>query len=320
MDRREITIPLNCALILFLFLIPLFVTGAYQLHVLVMTGIAVVLTSSLRLIFNSGQLSLGQGGMMTLGAYTSALLVTKLGLSTWIALGASAAAGALLGLLVGYPFMRLKGIYFSLVTVFMAEVIRLIAEQWRSVTGGTLGISNIPAPDAIAIPGLFNISFGSKVSFYYLTLILVLLSLLALYALERSRIGLTWFSVRESDFLSESIGIDTASSKVLGFCIGSFFAGLAGGLYSQYNSVITPSGFGFIYSMYVLIYMIVGGGQSFLGPILGAVILTFLPEVARPLKAYQPYIFGGVVILVMFLLPGGLVSLPQRIMTLFKGR
>ena len=319
MDRRKITIPLSCALILFLFLVPLFVTGPYQLHVLIMTGIAVILTSSLRLIFNSGQLSLGQGGMMTLGAYTSALLVTKLGLSTWIALGAGAAAGGLLALLVGYPFVRLKGIYFSLVTVFLAEVIRLIGEQWRSVTGGSLGISNIPAPDAIALSGLFNIGFGSKVSFYYLTLILVLLSLLVLYALERSRIGLTWFSVRESDSLAESIGIDTASSKVLGFCIGSFFAGLAGGLYSQYNSVITPSAFGFVYSMYVLIYMIVGGGQSFLGTILGAVILTFLPEVARPLKAYQPYIFGGVVILVMFFLPGGLVTLPRRIMTLLKG-
>jgi branched-chain amino acid transport system permease protein len=315
--KKTLTI---CALILFLFLVPFFVTGPYQLHILIMTGIAVILTASLRLIFNSGEMSLGQGGMMTLGAYVSALLVTKLGLSTWIALGAGAAAGALLALLVGYPFMRLKGIYFSLVTVFMAEVIRLIAEQWRSVTGGSLGISNIPAPDAIAISGLFSVGFGSKVSFYYLTLVLVLVSLLICYALERSRIGLTWFSVRESDSLSESIGIDTASSKVLGFCIGSFFAGLAGGMYSQYNSVITPSAFGFVYSMYVLIYMIVGGAQKFSGPIIGAVILTFLPEAARPLKAYQPYIFGAVVILVMFFLPGGLVSLPRRIMTLIRGR
>ena len=102
-------------------------------------------------------------------------------------------------------------------------------------------------------------------NFYYLTLILVLLSLLVLYALERSRIGLTWFSVRESESLSESVGINTTSSKVLAFCIGSFFAGLAGALYSQYNSVITPSAFGFVYSMYVLIYMIVGGAQSFCG-------------------------------------------------------
>ena len=112
-----------------------------------MTGIAVMLTSSLRLIFNSGPLSLGHGGMMTLGAYTSALLITKLGLSTWLALGSGAAAGGILALLVGYPFMRLKGIYFSLMTVFMAEVIRLIGEQWRSLHGWfALASSNIPPP------------------------------------------------------------------------------------------------------------------------------------------------------------------------------
>jgi len=321
MNRRKAIPLVSCtALVVFLFLVPLFITGQYQLHVLIMAGIAVVLTSSLRLIFNSGQLSLGHGGVMTLGAYTSALLTTKLGLSTWAALGAGAAAGGLFALLVGYPFVRLKGIYFSLVTVFMAEAIRLTGEQWKSLTGGSLGISNIPVPDPIRIPGLFNISFTSKVEFYYLTLVLVLFSLLVFYALERSRIGLTWFSVRESDFLAESVGIDTASSKVLAFCIGSLFAGLAGALYSQYNAVITPSAFGFVYSVYVLIYMIVGGAQSFAGPIIGAVILTFLPESARALKAYQPYIFAGVVILVMFFLPGGIVSLPRRIMAFIKVR
>lgn len=321
MNRRKAIPLVSCtALVVFLFLVPLFITGQYQLHVLIMAGIAVVLTSSLRLIFNSGQLSLGHGGVMTLGAYTSALLTTKLGLSTWAALGAGAAAGGLFALLVGYPFVRLKGIYFSLVTVFMAEAIRLTGEQWKSLTGGSLGISNIPVPDPIRIPGLFNITFASKVEFYYLTLVLVLFSLLVFYALERSRIGLTWFSVRESDFLAESVGIDTASSKVLAFCIGSLFAGLAGALYSQYNAVITPSAFGFVYSVYVLIYMIVGGAQSFAGPIIGAVILTFLPESARALKAYQPYIFAGVVILVMFFLPGGIVSLPRRIMAFIKVR
>jgi branched-chain amino acid transport system permease protein len=316
-EKKRVLIP---GLIVVLFLVPLAINGPYQLHVLIMMGIAVMLSSSLRLIFNSGQLSLGHGGMMTMGAYTTALLITKLGLSTWLALGAGAASGALLALLVGYPFIRLKGIYFSLVTVFLAEVLRLIAEQWRSLTGGSMGISGIPAPDAIAISGLFNVAFASKVSFYYLTLVLVLITLAILYALERSRIGLTWFSVREADSLAESIGIDTASSKVLAFCVGSFFAGLAGGLYCQYNSIITPSAFGFAYAMYVLIYMIVGGSLKFSGPVIGAVVLTLLPEVARPLKEYQPYIFGGVVILVMFFLPRGLVSLPDRLKASLRRR
>lgn len=312
------TLPILGVIVIAL-LLPLVINGPYQLHVLIMIGISVMLAGSLRSIFNSGQLSLGHGGMMTFGAYTTALLITKLGVSTWLALLAGAAAGALLALLVGYPFMRLKGIYFSLVTVFLAEVIRLIAEQWRSLTQGSMGISNIPGPDAIAVFGLFNITFDSKVSFYYLTVILVLITLGVLYAIERSRVGLTWFTVRESDTLAESLGIDTASSKVLSFCIGSFFAGLAGGLFCQYNSIITPSAFGFTYAMYVLIYMIVGGSRRFSGPIIGALIMGLIPEIARPLKEYQPYIFGGVVILVMFFLPGGVVSLPSRFRLLFKG-
>lgn len=308
------------ALIILLFTVPLFIRGPYQLHIIVMAGIAVILTSSLRLIFNSGELSLAQGGMMTLGAYTSALLVMKLGWSSWAAMGAAAAAAAILALLVGFPFVRLKGIYFSLVTVFFAEVIRLIAEQWRSVTGGSLGISNIPTPDPIVIPGLLNIKIADKADFYYLALVLVLFTLLILYALEHSRVGLTWFSIRESDFLAESIGVNTARYKVLAFCIGSLFAGLAGGLYSQYNSVITPSAFGFIYAVYGVIYMIVGGARKFSGPIIGAVILTFVPETARALKGYQPYIFAVVLILVILFLPEGVVSLPERIKEFIKRR
>jgi branched-chain amino acid transport system permease protein len=318
--RKSVKLLSYSALIIILFLVPLFIRGPYQLHIFIMAGIAVILTSSLRLIFNSGQLSLGQGGMMTLGAYTSALLIMKMGWSTWLALGAATAAAAILALLVGYPFVRLKGIYFALVTVFLAEVIRLIAEQWRTVTGGSLGISNIPPPDPIVIPGLLHVSFVSKVEFYYLILVLVLVTLIILYALEHSRIGVTWFSISESDFLAESIGVNSAKFKVLAFCIGSLFAGLAGGLYSQYNSVITPSAFGFFYAVYTVIYMIVGGARRFSGPIIGAVILTFVPELARVLKGYQPYIFAVVLILIIVFMPEGLVSLPGRFIKIIRER
>jgi branched-chain amino acid transport system permease protein len=302
------------ALLIFLLLVPLFITGTYQLHIIIMAGIAVILTSSLRLIFNTGELSLAQGGMMTLGAYTSALLVMKLGWSTWSALGSAAAAAGILALLIGFPFIRLKGIYFSLITVFLSEVIRLIAEQWRAVTGGSLGITNIPPPDPIIIPWLLKISFTSKVEFYYLVLVFTLVTLLILYALEHSRVGLTWFTIRESDFLAESIGINISKYKVLAFCIGSLFAGLGGGLYSQYNTVITPSAFGFIYAVYTVIYMIVGGARKFSGPIIGAIILTFVPEFSRFLKGYQPYIFAVVVILVILFLPEGMASLPKLLL------
>ena len=321
MSKKNLAKPLTVGILIVIFcLLPLFISGVYWIHVLITAGLAIILTVSLRLIFNMGQLSLGQGGMMTLGAYTAALLVTKLGWPTWGALGASAVAAALLALLVGYPFMKLKGIYFALVTVFLSEVLRLIAEQWRSVTGGSLGISNIPPPSAITIPGLMTIDFTSKVNFYYLMLFIVLITLLICYALERSRIGLTWFSIKESDFLAQSVGININNYKVLAWCIGCLFAGLAGGLYAQYNAVITPGAFGFVYAVYVLLYMIVGGSKRFSGPIIGALILTLIPELARPLKQYQPYLFAAVTIVVIFVLPDGLVSLPRHIKKLITER
>lgn len=250
---------------------------------------------------------------MSIGAYTSALLVMKLGFSSWAALWIGAAAAAVMAVIVGFPFIRLRGMYFSLVTVFFSQIISSIISQWKDVTGGTFGIYNIPGPDPIVIPGLLNIDFTSKVDFYYLILLLVLFTLLVLYTIEHSRTGMTWLSIRQSDSLAEAVGVNTAGYKVLAFSIGAFFAGLAGAFFGQFISVITPSAFGFVYSVYVVVYMIVGGVNSFAGPIIGAIILVLLPESARALKEYQPYLFTGVLILIIFFLREGLISLPQRL-------
>ena len=137
------------ALILLLFLIPLFVKGAYSLHVLIMVGISIILTSSLRTIATTGQISLAHAGFMAIGAYTSALLVMKLGLSFWAAFPLGGIAAALIALLVGYPFVRVKRVYFAMLTLFMGEVIRLIIMEWRDLTGGSSGLLNIPPPNSI---------------------------------------------------------------------------------------------------------------------------------------------------------------------------
>lgn len=308
------------AIIAVLLLIPLMGVGPYLLHVLIMAGIAVILASSLRLTYNSGLLSLGHGGFMTIGAYTSALLVINLGLSTWAALLAGALGAGLAALLLGFPFVRLKGMYFSLVTVFMAQVIVLIAQQWGGLTGGTTGIFDIPRPDPIVIGSFINIDFSSKADFYYLIVALVLFSLFIMYLIERSSITLTWHSIRQADSLAESVGINTMKFKIIAFCIGSAFAGLAGAFYSQYINVVIPTSFGFVYTVYILVYVIVGGIRSFWGPLIGAVLLTFLPESARFLKEYQPFVFTGILVLVMFLLPQGVVSLPGKLLKFAKER
>ena len=304
--------------ILVLFLIPTFIQDPYILHVLIMSGIAVILASSLRVVANTGLLSLGQGGLMSMGAYTSALVVMKLGFSTWAGLALGAVVAGLTALAVGFPFVRIKGMYFALVTVFLAEIIRIITEQWKDLTGGSFGIQAIPKPEPIVIPGLLNITFTSKENLFYLVLILTLFTLLVLYILERSRINMAFLSIQQADFLAESVGMNKASLKVLAFVIGCTFAGLAGAFYSQYMAVITPSTFAFLYNIYIFIYVAVGGMKRFSGPIVGAIVLTFLPEAARVLKEYQPYLFVAVTMLTVYFMPEGLVGLPQRIRQLYR--
>jgi branched-chain amino acid transport system permease protein len=174
-----------------------------------------------------------------------------------------------------------------------------------------MGVAGIPRPGAIRLPGVSAIDFTSNVAMYYLVLVIVGVSLVIMYLLEHSRVGLTFSSVRESERLAESVGINTTWYRVLAFAIGSLFAGLAGALYAQFVGGITPGGFGFIYSVYIMIYVAVGGQKGFLGPIVGAILFTLVPEIARPLKAYQPFVFAGALMLVVFFLPDGLISLPR---------
>jgi len=294
-----------------LLLLPLLLAGPYHLHVLILTMMYVVLASSLRLINLSGQMSLAHGGMMTVGAYTSTLLVMKAGFPFWVAMPLAGFSAALIAYVVGYPFVRLKGIYFSIVTIFFSEVVVLTAQQWQGLTGGNTGIFGIPRPSPVVIPRILRMDFSSKTDFYYLALVLMLVSLIILYAVERSRIGLILRGVQQADSLAESIGIDTTGFKVLAFTVGSFFAGLIGGFYCHYISAISPDAFSFLFTIYILVYVTVGGEKKFVGPILGAAVLTILPEVARPLKAFMPFLFAAVLIAVIFFVPEGMAGLPD---------
>lgn len=307
------------ATIVVLFLVPLFLK-AYYIHILIMMLMNVILASSLRLIAISGQLSLGHGGMMLVGAYISALLAMKLGFSVWIALPVAGFATGIFAMLIGYPFTRLKGIYFTMVTIFLAEVIRLIVEQWRDLTGGTSGLLGIPRPEAFRFFGLFNMDFTAREHFYYLILVIVLVCLLILYAIEHSPIGTTWSSIRQADSLAESVGINTTRFKVIAFSIGCFFAGITGAFYSHYMAVLTPNSFGVFYAINIMAYMVVGGMGRFSGPIIGAVVLTLLPESVRVLKEYQPFVMGGIMILTVLFLSEGLVDLQARVMSAFRER
>jgi len=306
------------ALVVLLFLVPLFVKGAYFLHILIMAGIAIILTSSLRTIATTGQISLAHAGFMAIGAYTSALLVMKLNFSYWVALPLGGIAAALLALLVGYPFVRVKRVYFAMLTLFMGAIIRLTIMEWRGLTGGTSGLLGIPPPNSIVIPGFLNIAFDSKVPYYYLILALVLISLLFLHRIDSSCVGRTLLAIQQGDFVAESVGINVTRFKVFALCVGCFFAGITGSFYAHFIKVLTPDSFGVLQAIYLVVYMVVGGRRRFYGAILGAFILTLLPEFFRILREYQPFVFIGILLVIIFLLPDGLVSLPEAVKSRIK--
>lgn len=306
------------AFIVLLCLLPLFLKSIYWTHILILTAFNVLLAVSLRTISRTGQISLGTAGFMLLGGYASALLVMKVGLSFWIAMPLGGLLAAAVALAIGYPFLKVKGIYFAILTLLLAEVCRLFAGYWEELSGGMTGLKNIPAPNPITIPGIATITFDNKIAYYYLVLVIVVLSLFILYRMEHARLGLTWAAIKEADTLAASVGINIMGHKVFNFSVGCFFTGIVGALFAHYTHLLSPSGaaggkFGVMTSIFILIYMVVGGEASFAGPIVGATLLTMIPEIARPLKEYQPLLLGGLLILIVFFMPKGLISLRDRL-------
>ena len=295
---------------------PVLLQSVYWVSVLIVVAINILLVASLRTISLIGHFSLGHVGFMLIGAYGSALLVMRAGLSFWTALIIAGLLSAAVALVLGYPFLRVRGIYFAILTLLTGETLRLTAWYWESVTGGPVGLLNIPSPSPIAIPGAGIITFESANSYYYLTLVIVALSLFLLYRLEHSQVGFKWRAIREADGLAQSVGINVIWLKILNFAIACFFAGIAGALYAHYQQGLSAhptSRFGVLMSIYLLVYLVVGGGGRFAGPIVGAFVLTMASELARPLLEYRNMLIGAIAILIVLFMPEGLVDLPNRL-------
>ena len=284
----------------------------YYLHIYIICAINIILAASLRTVAVTGQMSIGQAGFMAVGAYASAILAKKFGVPVSVAMIAGGLAAMVLAGLIGYPLSRVRSIYFVMVTMFLGEIIRLALFELRGLTGGSTGMMAIPRPGVFSFFGFFQVNFADRLTFCYLMLAVLLAVLLVLYNIERSPLGSTLAAVGQDEAVSSSVGVNVAAHKIMIFCIGSFFTGLAGGLYAHYMTVLNPDTFNIFTSLYILIYVVVGG-RSFFGPIVGAVVLTLIPEVFGSLKEYQPFVFALALFLVVFLLPGGLAGLPAQL-------
>jgi branched-chain amino acid transport system permease protein len=306
-------------IVILLGLLPLIVRGPFTLHVLFTIFYFVILTCSMRFILITGHLNLAHPAFAGVGAYTTAVLSMKYGLSFWLTLPAGIFFTALLAGGIGSITLGLKGPYFFLVTFAFAEIVRLfLSNYFVEVFGGLTGLVNIPHP-TVVLPGLFKFTLSSKVHYYYLGLFFMLASIAVLYRIERTRFGQVLHAIGQNQDLSRSIGISIFKYKLLTFVIGACFAGVVGSLFAPFNRVISPGEFGVPLGTLILVYLIIGGTGSFGGPIIGVCVLVPLSTfVLAPLGPYNLLFLGLALIMVLIFLREGLVGLPQRFL-LWRG-
>ena len=239
----------------------------YTKSLLIFAGINVIAAYSFYVPYKTGQVSLGQAGFMAVGAYTSAILTQKFGVPFAIALVFGGLVAGVIGVAVGFPALRIKGIYLLLLTLGFSEIISVIALSWEYVGGAQ---------------GFRNISFNPYTLEYVIGIIVVLLLLFA--RLERSNLGRAMDSIHQDETAAEVMGIDVVRIKLLSFGLGAAIAGLAGALYAHHATYMDSTTFNVMLSIEILVFVVVGGGSTFWGPLLGAAVLNAIPEILRAMR------------------------------------
>lgn len=254
----------------------------------------------------AGQKSLGHAAFFGIGAYTVAILM-KAGLSFWIGLPLAALICFTVGLILGFPALRVQTIYLAFATLGFNTAVWLVMRNEEWLTGGTFGINNI------ARPSLMGWSLESNRSYYYFALAVAILLAVALRALLRSPWGKAFTALRDNPIRAESLGVDIRSYTLLSFAIGAAYAGIAGGLFASLVQFIEPAPFTVGASIMMYLMVVVGGAGYFFGPVVGAAVGVLLPEWLRFAQAWYLFAFGAAVVLLMIWLPDGLLSIPDRI-------
>ena len=291
-----------------------FMVALYRLDILIFMLINVILAVSYRFLTLAGEYSLGHVVMMGVGAYGSALATKELGLSFWLAAPLAAAFTGLLAILLAFPLFRMKGFYFLIGSFAAGEAIRLTWNRFRDPFGGPGGIVYIPSPE-IPLPFLGTVDLAADArAYYFFVLVIVIVTIVIFYRLERSRFGLTLHAIHWQDVLAESVGVHIWWYKTFALVLASAFAGLAGTLLGHYLGTVNPTQFNLHIMLFVLVWVIVGGTRTLVGPIVGVVVLTIVDQALRGLDEWRPLFYGAILILSVLFLPQGLESLPRRVL------
>jgi branched-chain amino acid transport system permease protein len=282
----------------------------YLIHILIIAGIYTILSLSLNLIVGyTGLAALGHIAFAAVGAYASSLLALNFGISPWIGLLIGAVLAAILGAIVSYPSLRLKGDYLALATFGLGVIIYSIAKNWVSLTRGPMGLPGIPSFS------LFGLEFNNVWIYLILVLIFVCITYFAIRNITKSPFGRILTGIREDEIATEAIGKNIVKHKLIVFMVGAFFAGIAGSLYAHYITFIDPSSFTAMESITVLLMVVFGGMASLPGSVVGAMVLVIFPELLRffglPSAVAAPLrqmIYGLLLVVLMIFRPKGLIG------------
>lgn len=289
------------------------ITGRYETDVAINVLVYICLGLGLNIVVGlAGMLDLGYIAFYGVGAYTYALLSIHYQISFWLSLPVAASTACVAGCIIGYPTLRMRGDYLAIVTLGFGEIVRIILNNWMSLTNGPNGVLGIEPP------GVYYPSFADGFSIehlylkklhlvYYVILALAIFTIIAVRRLNYSRIGRAWEAIREDETAAELMGVNTFRLKLLAYAMGALFGGLAGAFFAARMRFVSPESFTFIESATVLAMVVLGGMASIPGVIVGALALIVLPEVFREFELYRMLALGGAMVLMMQFRPEGII-------------
>jgi ABC-type branched-subunit amino acid transport system permease subunit len=296
-----------------LVILPRFITVPYFLHIIILTALYLVLSLSYDLtVGHVGALSLAHAAFFGIGAYTGALLVVNYSAPIGLAFFSGALLGCVLALFIGIPSFRVGGHAFAIVTLGFALTVELIARNWIGLTRGPMGIPGIPRP-VLSVLGLFTWHITTLVDFYYLMMVIVFLSITLYTLITKSRVGRAFRAVREDEVLASANGIDPILYKMLAFTIGAGMAGAVGVFYSYWFGLVSPEILGLQVTVTLLIIIFIGGRASLRGIIVGAIVVTALPEFLRITTELRLILYGLILLMIIMRFPDGIEGLFRRI-------
>ena len=291
--------------------LPWWAGNQYQLHMAALICVYWILISGLNLVIGyTGQLSIGHVGLLAIGAYAFAILVGKMGWHPALAVAAAGVLGGLCGLALGLPSLRLPGFYFAMATMAFALIVNELVLAQVNLTGGGVGL---PGP-------LFPAPFDSPTGFYYLVAALALAVTLLSWNIARRMWGRGLMSIRDNPVTAQAVGVPLFRAKLMVFVFSGVTAGVAGAMFASLQSYITPDTFVFELSLFFFVCIIIGGRGSMIGPFLGTVVLTALPELVAPLAKLGHFFYGLLLLVVVLVVPEGIGRMFELIGERFRPR